>query len=119
MSFKEHVLPEVLDQLKRFYINDLFADFNNQETRDKFVDDFYELMFNDDIIDLQKEHGWGSFFIVCDESNNTENMINNNEFHAELLFTSKENKNPTTTKSNVTTRVFINIYADNDVFTIV
>jgi hypothetical protein len=68
-----------LQQAISFAAKDLLFEFNDEVTRTNFVN-IVEPFFRD----VQSKRGVYDFVIVCDETNNTAAVIDNNEFLADF-----------------------------------
>ena len=57
----------------------ILFEFNDEFTRDQF-----KAMVNPYLRDVQSRRGMTDFLVVCDETNNTGQVIDNNEFRADI-----------------------------------
>ena len=58
----------------------ILFEFNDEFTRDQF-----KAMVNPYLRDVQSRRGMTDFLVVCDETNNTGQVIDNNEFRADVF----------------------------------
>jgi hypothetical protein len=104
MSFKDNVLPIVKQHIQSLFgrreapeseyvYSDFMHEIDDHTNRTKFVNNFYDYMFSDELIALQKEHGWASVYIRFNDAMPSHKKFSERNLTVSFYFTSKEEGN--------------------------